>query len=264
MCGIPYHASKNYIPRLLKAGKKIAVCEQVTLPGKGKGIVDREVVEVITPGTIVNEDYLNRYTNNYLAVIGQYKNYISFAYMDLSTSEFAATAIPFDEREEWLRKELLRLNPSELIIQESIIEDDMVINNLISSKSSIFINRFQDWHFDKKAAFENLKKQFKVSNLKAFGLHEESPELVSCGVLLDYIAESSKSMLPHVKSLTVYNDEDYLGLDESTLRNLEITNNLNDSGQNFTLLNILDKTRTAMGARKLKRWLLHPLKKHEK
>ncbi len=261
MCGIPYHASKNYIPRLLKAGKKIAVCEQVTLPGKGKGIVDREVVEVITPGTIVNEDYLNRYTNNYLAVIGQYKNYISFAYMDLSTSEFAATAIPFDEREEWLRKELLRLNPSELIIQESIIEDDMVINNLISSKSSIFINRYQDWHFDKKAAFENLKKQFKVSNLKAFGLHEESPELVSCGVLLDYIAESSKSMLPHVKSLTVYNDEDYLGLDESTQRNLEITNNLNDSGQNFTLLNILDKTRTAMGARKLKRWLLHPLKK---
>jgi len=260
MCGIPYHSSQNYIPRLLKAGKKIAICEQTTLPGQGKGIVEREVVEVITPGTITNEDYLNRYSNNYLVVIGIFKNQISFAYIDLSTSEFAATAIPFSERSGRLRKELFRLNPSECIIQESLLENDSVINDLINSYPSLYVNRYQDWHFDSQLAYENLLSQFSVSNLKAFGLGEQSPELVSCGVILDYIAQTSKSLLPHIKTLNIYHDEEYLDLDEATQRNLELIYNLHDSSEKFTLISVLDKTRTSMGARKLKRWLLHPLK----
>ncbi len=260
MCGIPYHASKNYIPRLLNAGKKIAVCEQTTLPGKGKGIVEREVIEVITPGTVVNEDYLSRYSNNYLAVIGRFRNYISFAYIDLSTSEFAATSIPYEERAEYLKKELFRLNPSECIIQESLHEKDITIKNIVNTNPSLYINRYQDWYFDSDSAFDTLTRQFNVSNLKAFGLDRNSPELVSCGVILNYIAESSKSLLPHIRSLHVYHDREYLDIDEATQRNLEIIHNLHDSSQNFTLINVLDKTRTAMGARKLKRWLLHPLK----
>ena len=261
MCGIPYHASKNYIPRLLKAGKKIAVCEQISLPENGKGLAEREVVEVITPGTIVNEDFLNRYANNYLAVIGSRGSFISFAYIDLSTSEFYATAIPIEEKEERIRSEIYRLNPSEIIVQESILENDDSLQQLIKTDSSLYVNRFQDWHFDAESAYEMLLKQFKVSNLKAFGLQKESPELVSCGVLLDYIGETSKSLLPHIRSLTVYDDSDFLGLDEATQRNLEITGGLNNNESNFTLLKVLDKTRTSMGARKIKRWLLHPLKK---
>ncbi len=264
MCGIPYHASKNYIPRLLNAGKKIAVCEQTTLPGKGKGIVEREVIEVITPGTVVNEDYLSRYANNYLVVIGRYREYLSFAYIDLSTSEFAATSIPYEERAEYLKKELFRLNPSECIIQESLHETDITIKNIINTNPSLYINRYQDWYFDSEAAFDTLIRQFNVRNLKAFGLDKNSPELVSCGVLLNYIADSSKTLLPHIRSLHVYHDREYLDIDEATQRNLEIIQNLHDSSQNFTLISVLDKTRTAMGARKLKRWLLHPLKQKEK
>ncbi len=260
MCGIPYHASKNYIPRLLKAGKKIAVCEQTTLPSKGKGIVEREVVEVITPGTIINEDYLSSSSNNYLVVIGRYKAFISFAYIDLSTAEFAVTAIPYEDRMSQLKKELFRLNPSECIIQESLHEKDTDIKNLLDSNTALYINRYQDWYFDIDTAFSALTNQLQVNNLKAFGLTNDSPELVSCGVLLNYIAESSKTMLPHISTLRVYHDDDFLDLDEATQKNLEITQNLHDSRRNFTLISILDKTRTSMGARKLKRWLLRPLK----
>ncbi len=263
MCGIPYHASKNYIPRLLKAGKKIAVCEQVSLPENGKGLAEREVVEVITPGTVVNEDYLNRFSNNYLAVIGAVDGFISFAYIDLSTSEFYATSIPISEKEEKIREEIFRLTPSEIIIQESLLENDSIISDILNS-NSIFVNRFPDWYFDSDSAYDMLLKQLKVSNLKAFGLDNNSPELVSCGVLLSYIGETSKSMLPHIRSLSVYGENDFLGLDEATRRNLEITNNLGNTASNFTLLNILDKTKTAMGARKLKRWLLQPLKEKNK
>ncbi len=260
MCGIPYHASKNYIPRLLKAGKKIAVCEQISLPENGKGLAERDVVEVITPGTIVNEDFLDRYVNNYLAVIGSQGNFISFAYIDLSTSEFYATAIPIKDKEERIRGEIYRLKPSEIIVQESVLENDNTLQQIINADPSLFVNRFQDWHFDAESAYELLLKQFKVSNLKAFGLQKGSPELASCGVLLEYIGETSKSLLPHIRSLTVYDDSDFLGLDEATQRNLEITGSLNNTESNFTLLRVLDKTRTSMGARKLKRWLLHPLK----
>ncbi len=263
MCGIPYHAAKNYIPRLLKAGKKIAVCEQTTLPEKGRGIVEREVTEVITPGTVVSEDYLSRYTNNYLVVIGQDKNHISFAYIDLSTSEFAVTAIPYEERSEYLKKELFRLHPSEGIIQESLLEKDEAVNNIITTNPSLYINRFQDWYFDKETAYDILTRQFHVNNLKAFGLERSSPELISCGVLLSYISESSKTLLPHIRTLRVYRDNEFLDLDEATQRNLEIAQNLHDSGRNFTLIGVLDKTRTTMGARKLKRWLLHPLKQKD-
>ncbi len=262
MCGIPYHAAGNYIPRLLKAGKKIAVCEQTSLPEGGKGIAKREVVEVITPGTVINEDYLNRYTNNYLAAIGRRGEMISFAYVDLSTSEFYATSFSSEELDVKLREEMLRLNPSEIIIQESLLENDTVAS-VINAKSGTFVNRYQDWHFDPDSAYETLLKQFGVSSLKAFGLKKESPEIISCGVLINYIEDSSKSILPHIRSLKVFRDDDFLGLDEATQRNLEITGNLFDSGTGFTLLETLDKTKTAMGARKLKRWLLHPLKDTE-
>ncbi len=259
MCGIPYHAAGNYIPRLLKAGKKIAVCEQTALPEGGRGIARREVVEVITPGTVINEDYLNRYSNNYLAAIGRKGEMISFAYVDLSTSEFYATSFSTGELDIKLREEMLRLNPSEIIIQESLLENDTAAS-IINAKSGTFVNRYQDWHFDSDSAYETLLKQFGVSSLKAFGLEKESPEIISCGVLINYIEDSSKSILPHIRSLKVFRDDDFLGLDEATQRNLEITGNLFDSGTGFTLLETLDKTKTAMGARKLKRWLLHPLK----
>ncbi|MCF6335585.1 MAG: DNA mismatch repair protein MutS, partial [Spirochaetales bacterium] len=153
MCGIPYHASGNYIPRLLNAGKKIAICEQTTLPKKGKGIVDREVVEVITPGTVIDENYLNGDKNNYIISIGKRGDYISLVYLDLSTADFGATAIEVNEREGKLKKELYSLNPSELIIQESLLKEDTVIARILSERPGLLINRYPDWKYDQQSSF---------------------------------------------------------------------------------------------------------------
>ncbi len=259
MCGIPYHASGNYIPRLLKAGKKIAICEQTSKPQKGKGIVDREVVEIITPGTVIDENYLKGNQNNYIVSIGRTGDFISFVYLDLSTADFGATAIEYDERESKLKKELFSLHPSEIIIQESLLEEDSVINRLIAEKPEIVINRYPDWKYDLESSFLRITTQLGVSSLKAFGLNRKSPEIFAGAVLLEYIDTTSKTILPHIQNITIYTDSDYMGMDEATQKNLEILRNLHDSTESFTLISILDKTKTTMGSRKLKRWLIRPL-----
>jgi DNA mismatch repair protein MutS len=260
MCGIPYHSSGNYIPRLLNAGRKIAICEQTSKPQKGKGIVDREVVEVITPGTIIDENYLRGSFNNYIVSIGKINNYISFVYLDISTADFGATAINYDERENKLKKELFSLNPSEIIIQESLLEEDPVINRLLAEKPGILINRYPDWKYNLENSFLRLSTLLGTSNLKGFGLAKNSPEIFSAAVLLEYIDLSSKSLLAHLQSIKIYSDDDYMGMDEATQKNLEILKNLHDSTESYTLFSVLDKTKTSMGSRKLKKWLLRPLR----
>ena len=259
MCGIPYHASGNYIPRLLHAGKKIAICEQTSKPQKGKGIVDREVVEIITPGTVIDENYLKSNQNNYIVSIGRTGDYISFVYLDLSTADFGATAIEYEERENKLKKELFSLHPSEIIIQESLLEEDSIINRLIAENPDLLINRYPDWKYDLESSFLRLTTQLGVSSLKAFGLHRKSPEIFAGAVLLEYIDTTSRTILPHIQSINIYSDSDYMGMDEATQKNLEILRNLHDNTESFTLISILDKTKTTMGSRKLKRWLLRPL-----
>ncbi len=260
MCGIPYHAAGNYIPRLLNAGKKIAICEQTSLPQKGKGIVDRKVVEVITPGTVIDENYLRGNTNNYIVSIGRTGDYISLVYLDLSTGDFGATAIEISEREGKLKKELYSLNPSELIIQESLLEEDEITARILTESPGLLINRFPDWKYDQESSFERLKFQFGILNLKAFGLERSSPEIFAAAVLLEYIDISSKTLLPHLQSIKIYSDNEYMGMDEATQKNLEILRNLHDNSENFTLIDILDKTKTTMGSRKLKNWLIRPLR----
>jgi len=263
MCGIPYHAAGNYIPRLLKNGKKIAICEQTSKPQKGKGIVDRDVVEVISPGTIVDEKYLIGDQNNYLVSIGKYGKYISFVYLDLSTAEFGATSIEFADRESKLKKELYSLNPSEIIIQESLFEEDIIVNRIISEKPDLVINRYPDWKYDQNSSYSRLCSQFSVTNLKAFNLEDKSPEIFAVSVLLDYLDISSKSILAHIKTINIYFENNFMGMDEATQKNLEILKNLHDNTEKFTLFNILNKTKTTMGSRKLKKWLIRPLRSKE-
>jgi len=259
MCGIPYHAAGNYIPRLLNAGKKIAICEQTSKPQKGKGIVDREVVEIITPGTVIDESYLKSSHNNYIVSIGRIGKYISLVYLDLSTADFGATAIEFNERESKLKKELYSLNPTEVIIQESLLEEDLIINRIIAENPNLLINRFPDWKYDLESSFFRITAQLGVSSLKAFGLNRKSPEIFAGAVLLEYIDNTSRSILPHIQTINIYTDSDYMGMDEATQKNLEILRNLHDNTENFTIVSILDKTKTTMGSRKLKKWLIRPL-----
>jgi DNA mismatch repair protein MutS len=258
MCGIPYHAAPSYISRLLTAGKKVAICEQMTQPGKG--LMDREVREVITPGTVLDDSYLSRNANNYLLALGRAGQWLSLAYADLSTGEFSATSFPFAQREETLKKELHRLDPREVITQESLLVEDAVTRTLLGERTAMLVNRFPDWSFDADACRARLQKQLGVANLKGYGLRDDSPEIIAAGVLLEYLGETAKRSLGHISTLSVYADRTYVELDEATQRNLELLSNLQEGGRSYTLLEVLDQTRTSPGARRLRRWILTPLK----
>ncbi len=263
MCGIPYHAAQTYIARLLKAGRKIAVCEQKELPRGGRGLAPREVVEVITPGTLVDETFLDQGSNNYLVALGgaapaAAEPQLGLAYVDLSTGEFRCTSFPWADRGEKLRKELERLAPREILIQESLFEEPS-IGRTVAGRDGLLVNRLPDWSFDAAAAFADLTRQFRVANLKGFGLQEGLPEVAAAGAVLAYVASASHSLLPHIRTIEVYRDSSAVALDETTQRNLELLRNLSDSSRKYTLLEVLDHSRTSMGSRMLKRWLLAPL-----
>ena len=257
MCGVPYHAARTYIARLLKLGKKIAICEQLTSPAAGK-VIERDVVEIITPGTTVDEDFLDKSNANYLCCLSLYNKMLSFAYIDLSTGEFSATSFPIHG--EGLRQELERLQVKEMLIQESLLEEEKEIAGAIYNRNNIVLNRWADWLFDAQQAKTRLEKQFGLGNLKSFGLTEGSAEIISAGALLDYLDTTSKSLLPHIRTLKIYSDNEYVGLDESSQRNLELIANQRDGEVRFSLLEVMDETRCSMGRRLLKKRILHPLR----
>jgi len=256
MCGIPYHASRSYISRLLKAGKKIAVCEQITEPGKG--LIERQVVEVITPGTTVDEDFLDKGSFNYLACFASVGDDFSLAYIDLSAGDFFATSFPADGAAEKLRQELERIRPREIIVQESLLNENPVLAQAVEERGGL-VNRWADWLFDPERSREKLEGQFGAQSLKGFGLSKFSPEIVSSGALLDYLSDTARSLIPHVRFIKVYSESEFVGLDESTQRNLELVANLTDGESRFSLLEVMDETKTAMGKRLLKSRILHPL-----
>ncbi|HYW83070.1 MAG TPA: DNA mismatch repair protein MutS, partial [Spirochaetia bacterium] len=258
MCGVPYHAAASYISRLLAAGKKVAICEQTT--GPGKGLMSREVSEVVTPGTVLDDGFLLRASNNYIIAIARTGDAMSLAYADVSTGELAVTAFPFDKRDQILKRELHRLEPREVITQESLLLEDHVLKDLLGEREGLLVNRLPDWSFDAEACRNRLERQLHVANLKGYGLAQGSPEVVAAGVLLEYLGDTAKRALDHMSSLRVYADRTFVELDEACQRNLELVANLQDGSRKFSLLSVLDQTRTSLGARRLRRWILTPLK----
>ncbi len=256
MCGIPYHASRAYIARLLKLGKKIAICEQLSPPGKG--IIERKVVEIITPGTIVEEDYLDRGRNNYLLSLAGDSQSLSLVHVDLSTGEFRLTALPRSDGAQALRREFFRIQAREILVQESLLEDPEIAL-CIEERGELVINRYPDWSFDMQDAHSRLCTLLGTSSLKGFGLDEASPEIKAAGVLIDYLEDRAKSLLIHIRSVLVYSERDYVGIDESSQKNLELVQNLQDGGRAYSLLEVLDETKTGMGARLLRDRILRPL-----
>jgi DNA mismatch repair protein MutS len=276
MCGVPYHAARSYIARLLKHGKKVAICEQLgpsraTEPRAGQKLIDRQVIEVITPGTTVDEDYLEQGCSNYLAALAVTGNstahnaasteaFCSFAYIDLSSGGFYATSFPAANSSDRLRQELERIQAKEMIVQESLLEEEPAIARALHERTNLVLNRWADWLFDIDRSKKRLLRQFNVSNLRGFGLDDDSPQLLCAGALLDYLDDTAKTLLPHVRSITVYTDNEFVGIDESSQRNLELVRNLRDGDVRFSLLEVLDETRCAMGKRLLRRRVLHPLR----
>ena len=259
MCGIPYHAAKIYIARLLRLGKKIVICEQVgEIPKGGKGITERKVVEIITPGTAVEAEYLEGNRANYLAALSITKAKAGFAFIDVTTSSFRATSWPASKMAENFGKELNRAAPRELLLPASL-KNNEAIKSVISAYGSISVSYYPDWDFSAELSYKKLTAQFKTANLKAYGLEEDSPEIVPAGFLLDYLEKTTNTVLPHISSIRVYSDSEYLIMDDSSRRNLEVISNMREGGTQFTLFECVDFTKTAMGGRLLRNWLLFPL-----
>ena len=259
MCGIPYHASKIYIARLLRLGKKIVICEQVgELPAPGKGIAERKVTEIITPGTAVESEYLDGFKANYLAALSVSKARAGFAFIDVTTSSFCATSWPASKMVENFAKELNRANPREILLPLSLKKNESV-QAVINANTGISVSYYPDWDFSAEFSYKKLTSQFKTANLKAFALEEDSPEVVPAGFLLDYIEKTTGANIPHVNSIQVYADSEFLVMDDSSRCNLEITENIHDGTTSYSVLDCVSFTKTAMGSRLLRKWLLFPL-----
>ena len=261
MCGIPHHAARGYIARLLRSGKKIAICEQLAAPGRGKGIIERGVVEVITPGSAVDEEFLDSGSNNYLVALGLFNQSVSLAWVDASTGEFRACSFPTQDIDR-LGRELYRLAPRELLVRESSLENTYV-SALLAGYSRLVVNRYPDWSFSVEQGLTILLAHFGTRTLKGFGFEDDDPAIASAGVILDYLANSSKLQPDHIVSIGGVDDGHYVAIDEASQKNLEIDRNLRDGSQAFTLLEVLDYTKTAMGTRALRRRLLRPLRSLE-
>ena len=275
MCGVPHHSARSYIARLLKAGRRVAVCEQTALPAAGRGLAQREVVEVVTPGTVIDEELLDGASNNFLAALGCPANsagagaatgapaaQVALAALDLSTGDFRATAFPLADAAARLADELARLAPRELLAQESLLEERPEIARAVRQHlpQSTVVQRYPDWQFDVAAGHETLCELFGVTNLKGFGLARSAAELGAAGLLVNYSQQTARQVLGHLDGIQVYGTESCVALDETAQRSLELVRNLEDGSRERTLLAVLDQTRTAMGARLLRRAVLEPLR----
>ena len=258
MCGIPYHAAKIYIARLLRLGKKIAICEQIGEIAHGKGLTERKVIETITPGTAIESEYLDGGINNFLSSLYVSHGQAGIAFIDVTTGEFKATSFAESDISENFRKELGRFNPRELILPDSL-KENAAVQETVASLSGVSVSYYPDWNFNAELGYSRLTKQFKTANLRSFSLTENAPEVPAAGFLLDYLSKTTNTASPHVSSITVYHDSQYVIIDDSSRRNLEVTANLRDGSVQYSLLECVNCTKTSMGSRMIRQWLLFPL-----
>lgn len=255
MCGIPYHAAEGYLAQLIDAGKKVAICEQVEDPAAAKGIVKRAVTRIVTPGTILDEGTLDRAKNNYLAGLVRDGERFGLAMLDLSTGAFW---IEESSSTGALAGNLARYAPQECIVAEASASDEVLLPILGKTLQTVC----EDWTFEAANAEDTLLRHFKVHSLKGFGCENSPLGLRAAGAVLHYVATELRRNLAHVRRIQVKNPDDYLLLDETTVMNLELVAPLNPArqGPKSTLLSVIDTTRTAMGARLLRDWIVRPLR----
>ena len=257
LAGFPHHAIDTYLPKLIRAGYRVAVCEQMENPKFAKGIVKREVVEVVTPGVTLSDKLLDHKKNNYLLAFYIKNEIAGISFADISTGEFYA----YEVIESDLPQQIESINPSEILIQKK--DKDYLIPLINKISSSVCVTKIDDWIFNYEYANELLQMQFKTVNLKGFGVDHLSEGIIAGGVILSYLQETQKSNLAHLNSITLYSYSNYMILDASTRRNLEITFTMQDGGREGSLVSILDKTNTAMGGRLMKKWVSRPLRDKE-
>ncbi|MBC9130534.1 DNA mismatch repair protein MutS [Frischella sp. Ac13] len=249
MAGVPYHAVESYLAKLIALGESVAICEQIGDPATSKGPVERKVVRIVTPGTVSDELLLEDRKDNLLASIWQHKNHFGYATLDISSGRFFVFEC---DNVEAMQAELQRTNPVELLYPE-----DFESMSLIDNRNGL--RRRPLWDFDLETAKQQLKLQFGTNDLVGFGVEDCCYALSAAGCLLQYVKDTQRTALPHIRSIIKESAYDFVVLDAATRRNLEITENLCGGTEN-TVADILDKTQTAMGSRMLKRWLHSPIR----
>ncbi len=257
LAGFPHHALDAYLPKLLKAGHRVAVCEQIEDPRFAKGIVKRDVVEVVTPGVAYSDKVLEQKQNNYLAAIAlpsaiaNAQDPVGLAFIDVSTAEFSVSEFPLRQ----LAEQVSALAPSEILVQR---RDLVTLQQLLKGAYRGLYTKVDDWVFHFDYAYELLVTHFKTQSLKGYGVEELRQGVIAAGSVMNYLQETQKANLLHIKKLARHDVREFIVLDPSTKRNLEITSSIAGSNEG-TLFAVLDKTQTPMGGRLLKRWINQPL-----
>lgn len=258
MCGIPFHAAEVYISRLIGKGYKVAICEQLEDPKQAKGIVKRDVIRVVTPGTVIESNMLDEKKNNYILSI--YKNGLFFgmAVCDISTGDFFATQIKQSNNFAKLLDEISRYSPAEIVVNEMLFATTEEVNK-IRERFECYISRLENKEFE--ADFETLAEQYDIvcEGKKLEEIDEKALAVIAANGLLCYLKDTQKIQLEHINKMNIYNIEKYMSLDMNTRRNLELTEKMRDKSKKGTLLWVLDKTATSMGGRMLRRWINDPL-----
>lgn len=257
MCGVPFHSSDTYVVKLIEKGYKVAICEQVEDASQTKGLVKREVVQIVTPGTITNTDVLKDSENNFLASVYVFKDSVGLSYCDITTGEISICSFSGDDAYTILLNEIVRISPREILINKDA--EKYFDTSDISLYCDAFITELDEEYYGKTAIRNTICAQFEVKTLDGLGLDENDIVTTALGGQLLYLFETQKQSLSNINHLNQYTIGNTMALDKATIRNLEITETLYEKKTKGSLLGILDKTHTAMGGRKIKQWLREPL-----
>lgn len=249
LAGFPHHALNVYLPKLVKAGLRVAICDQLEDPKKAKSIVKRGVTELVTPGVALNDEVLQSKSNNFLSALHFGKKSIGISFLDVSTGEFLLA----QGDEEYIDKLLQNFNPSEVLVQKN---HKKVFSENFSSEYNVFL--LEDWVFKEDFAYENLTQHFKTKSLKGFGVEDLPEGVIAAGAVLHYLSETRHNRIQHISNIQRIAEDAYVWMDRFTVRNLELYNSPHHNA--ITLLDIIDQTLSSMGGRLLKRWLALPLK----
>lgn len=253
LAGIPYHALEPYLARLVRKGFKVAICEQIEDPKLAKGLVKRDIVRIVTPGTVMEDSMLDTKSNNYIMALSVNGENYSAAFCDASTGEFFVT----EGNTLALQNEIARFQPVECVIPFSLAVNADLIQTL--HKNGLFITKYDDRHFGKFSAKNYLATHFRVTSMQGFGIDDNSEVISPAGALIRYLQETQMNALPHIHRISSAKKETAMQMDNATIRNLELVQNIRDNSSKATLLSVLDKTSTAMGSRLLKKWIKEPL-----
>ncbi len=257
LAGIPYHAAEGYLAKLVSKGYKVAICEQVEDPKTAKGIVKRAVTRIVTPGTVTDPNMLNDSINNYVLCIFEDEDRFGLAYSDITTSEFKVTYFDNDSNLASVINEILKISPTEIIIDENHKHSEELMTFFINH--SFLLTTYNSIHFKYNNAEATIKRLFQVFSIESLGLSENKEAAVVSGALLSYIEETQKVTLSHYDHIDIYLHDSFMILDKFTRRNLELSETMRANEKKGSLLWVLDKTSTAMGARNLRKWIEEPL-----